>query len=87
MMLPGSAPSEAREYPVFIKRGDARNEVDDMARRLGSTPAVAGLHKTIYAAQANQTVVLVTHREAPLAVALRAGGWQEPREPAGPSGS
>lgn len=87
MILPDSASSQAREYPVFIKRGDARQEVDAIARRLGSTPAAAGLHKAIYAAQADQTVVLVTDRDASLAAALRADGWMEPRDPGGPFGS
>lgn len=87
MMLSGIPSSQARDYPVFIKRGDARHEVDELARRLGTTPAAAGLHKTIYAAQADQTVVLVTDRETALAAALRAGGWLEPRDPGGPFAS
>jgi hypothetical protein len=82
-MLPRSSPPTEGEYPVFIKRGDARHEVDELTRRLGTTPAAAGLHKSIYAAQADQTVVMVTGREAPLAASLRAGGWQEPRDASG----
>jgi hypothetical protein len=68
------------EYPVFVRRGDARAEVDEAVRDSGGTPVQAGLHKIIYAERADQTVVLVTHREAPLAAALRARGWAEPRE-------
>lgn len=68
------------EYPVFVKRGDALAEIDAAVRTLGGTPGRAGLHKVIYAERADQTVVMVTSREAPLAAALRTGGWVEPRE-------
>lgn len=68
------------EYPVFVKRGDARSEVDVAARELGISAASAGLHKAIYAARADQTVVLVTSRDSPLAAALRGRGWAEPTE-------
>lgn len=77
----------AGEYPVFIKRGDARNEVDALARASGGSPALAGLHKAIYAAQADQTVVMTTHRDAPIAARLRGAGWLEPREPTHSFGS
>lgn len=75
----------AAEYPVFIKAGDAREEVDEVARNLGTTAADAGLHKLIYAQRAGQTVVLVTARDTPLAKELRARGWTEPEDP--PEGS
>ena len=68
------------EFPVFIKGGDARHEVEAVARDLGMDAATAGLHKSIYAAKADQTVVLVTRRDSPLAVHLRARGWEEPRD-------
>jgi hypothetical protein len=83
----GQEDHSAPEYPVFTRRGDARREVDELVRGLAKSPTEAGLHKAIYAAQADQTVVLVTDRKAPLASALRATGWQEPREPAVGSGS
>lgn len=70
----------APEYPVFVKRGDALAEVDAAVKALGGTPGRAGLHKVIYAQRADQTVVMVTSREAPLAATLRSGGWVEPRE-------
>jgi hypothetical protein len=67
--------------PVFIKRGDSRGEVDALVRELSLTPEAAGLQKYIYASQANQTVVMVSGREVPLARSLRGRpGWLEPRE-------
>jgi len=70
----------AREYHVFLKRGDARAEVDAVVRELGSTPEAAGLHKYIHVVPAAQTVVMVTDADAPLARALRARpGWMEPQ--------
>ena len=73
----------AGEYPVFIKRGDARREVEAVAGELGMDATAAGLRKSIYAAKADQTVVLVTRRDSPLAAGLRARGWQEPRDEPG----
>lgn len=80
MIALGNSPGAGSEYPVFIKRGDARGEIDEIAGRLGTDASTAGLHKTIYAARANQTVVLVTDRRSPLAAELRARGWEEPRD-------
>lgn len=71
---------ESGAYPVFRKDGDARHEVEGLVRALGGNGPRIGLHKTIYAARADQTVVLVTDREAPLARELRAHGWSEPRD-------
>ncbi|HEV2130857.1 MAG TPA: hypothetical protein VGR27_07135 [Longimicrobiaceae bacterium] len=73
------------EYPVFIKRGDTRAEVDrileELKRAHGSAGA-AGFHKYLHVSKANQTVVMVTGRDTPLAVALRGrAGWLEPTEP------
>jgi hypothetical protein len=71
------------EYPVFIKRGDARAEVDQLVSQLQTTPEDAGLHKYIHVSKADQTVVMVTRRGAPLAEALRGRkGWAEPSESA-----
>lgn len=72
------------QYPVFIKRGDARAEVDrvldELKRAHGSSSAV-GFHKYLHVANANQTVVMVTGRDTPLAAALRGrAGWLEPTE-------
>ena len=84
MIALGEGAQPGGEYPVFIKKGDARREVEAIARELGMTDAAAaGLHKSIYAAKADQTVVLVTRRDSPLADRLRAGGWQEPRDEPG----
>lgn len=75
-----AGPPASRDYPVFIRDGDLREEVEHLARRLGGDASAAGLHKVIHAARANQTVVMVTDRETPLAMELRRQGWQEPRE-------
>ena len=78
-------PPEAAEpvapYPVFLRGGDARAEVDSLVSGLRDQPGGAGLHKYLYAAAANQTVVMVTSRDVPLARALRdRPGWSEPME-------
>lgn len=72
-------------YPVFIKRGDARAEVDrvleELKRAHGSAGA-AGFQKYLHVSKANQTVVMVTGRDTPLAATLRGrAGWLEPAEP------
>jgi hypothetical protein len=67
--------------PVFTKRGDSRAEVDAVLDELALTPEEAGLQKYIYATQANQTVVMISSRDAPLARSLRnRAGWVEPVE-------
>ncbi len=71
-------------YPVFIKRGDARAEVDrileELKRTHGSAES-AGFQKYLHVTKANQTVVMVTGRDTPLAAALRGrAGWLEPTE-------
>ncbi len=69
------------EFPVFVKRGDSRAEVDRLIREMELTPEEAGLQKYIYVVQGNQTVVMVTSRDAPVAEALRrVQGWLEPVE-------
>ena len=69
--------------PVFIARGDARAEVARLLKTLAPSPAAAGFHKYFYVAKADQTVVMATGRETPLAAALRARPeWSEPVEPA-----
>ena len=68
-------------FPVFVKRGDVRAEVDRLLSDLGTTPQQAGFHKYFHVAKANQTVVMVLGRDTPLAVALRGrSGWVEPIE-------
>ena len=68
-------------YPVFLRRGDARPEVESLVAGLAAGPGGAGLHKYLYAAAADQTVVMVTSRDVPLARALRGRpGWSEPME-------
>lgn len=66
-------------YPVFIRQGDALDEADRLVAELGGETA-AGLHRRMFVERARQTVVMVTSRDAPLAAALRASGWAEPRE-------
>lgn len=69
------------EFPVFVKRGDFRAEVDTLVREMGVTPEEAGLEKYIYVTQGNQTVVMVASRDARLAESLRRRpGWLEPVE-------
>ena len=75
---PGDQAAEP-EFPVFVRRGDALAEVDAAVALLGGA-IPAGLHKLIYVERAVQTGVMVTRRDAPLADALRARGWIEPRE-------
>jgi hypothetical protein len=78
---PAPRPPDGPPLPVFVHRGDARPEVDRLLARLGLSPDDAGLHKQLYVARADQTVVMVRDRDAPLARALReASGWVEPVE-------
>lgn len=72
------------DYPVFIRRGDARAELQRILGRLRAADAAVsdaalGLHKAMYVTRAEQTVVMVSAADSPLADALRAaGGWAEP---------
>lgn len=78
---PPPADQQAPELPVFIKRGDARGEVDRLLAELGATPAEAGFHKYLFVTKADQTVVMVASRSSPIAGALRGrAGWVEPME-------
>jgi hypothetical protein len=72
----------AAEYPVFIKRGDARAEVDQLLAELRAAHGDdTGFHKYLFVTRAEQTVVMLTDREGPLAEALRGRrGWSEPGE-------
>lgn len=67
---------------VFLKRGDARGEVDAALARLaarGVPREAAGLDKCIHVTQAEQTVLMVDGRDAPLAAEMRGKpGWTEP---------
>lgn len=69
----------SQEYPVYIRQGDAVDEVAELVRSLGGESA-AGLHRQMFVERAGQTVVMTTSRDAPLAEALRARAWAEPRE-------
>ena len=71
----------AEIFHVMTRRGDARAEVDDALRALearGVSRAAAGFHKYLHVTQADQTVVMVARRDAPLAAELRGRGWSEP---------
>lgn len=72
----------ADAFPVFLRRGDARAEVDALLRELRErhgADADLGFHKYLFVTRADQTVVMVTSLAAPLAQALaRRGGWQRP---------
>ncbi len=67
---------------IFIKKGDALREVDAALARCaerGVDRAAAGFVKYLFATQADQTIVFLTSRGAPLAAELRTlGGWSEP---------
>lgn len=77
---PAELPGPEEAFPVFIHRGDARREVDDLVAGLGGA-AAAGFRKYFFVAQADQTVVMASGRGAPLAEALRGRrGWAEPVE-------
>jgi hypothetical protein len=69
-------------YHVLIRRGDARGEVDEALETLaarGVDREAARVHKYLYVTQAEQTVVMVDGRDAPLAAELRGRpGWSEP---------
>lgn len=73
-----------RVQPVFIRRGDGRAEVDEILHQLeerGAPGQDLGFVKYLYVTNAEQTVVIVTSRDTPLARALRARpGWSEPIE-------
>ena len=72
------------EYHVFLKRGDARPEVDSLLEELGTGAEAAGFHKYIYVAQVHQTVLMLAGADVPIAAALRGRkGWQEPAAGAG----
>jgi hypothetical protein len=74
-------PEPSAALPVFIRRGDARAEVDRLVRELAATPAAAGFVKYFHVSKADQTVVMTAGRDTPLAHALRARpGWSEPVE-------
>jgi len=70
------------EYHVLIHRGDALAEVDrvlEALKRERGADADLGFHKYMYVTRAEQTVVMVSGPDSPVAVALRAGkGWTEP---------
>jgi hypothetical protein len=77
-MLPPGHPAPAEPFPVFVRRGDGRPEVEGLVAALGGA-AAAGLQKYFFVARADQTVVLVSSRDAALAGALRSRrGWAEP---------
>lgn len=68
-------------YPVFVRHGDALAEIDALVRELGGEES-AGLHRHMYVTRADQTVVMTTEVDTPLATELRGrASWLEPREP------
>ena len=67
-------------HPVFVRPGDALAEVDALVRELGGADA-AGLHRHMYVTRADQTVVMTTTPDVPLAAALRTRpSWLEPTD-------
>jgi hypothetical protein len=74
-------PQPLSSFPVFVRRGDATSELNQLIAGIAPTPEAAGLRKFFYVARADQTVVMVAARDAPLASALRGRkGWLEPVE-------
>lgn len=68
------------DYHVLTRRGDALSAIEREVSRIGSREA-AGLHRYFFVSRANQTVVMATHADAPIARALRAlPDWDEPVE-------
>jgi hypothetical protein len=69
-------------FHVLTKSGDAREEVDAALAALaerGIDREASGFHKYLHVTRAEQTVVMVARRDAPLAVELRSRtGWGEP---------
>jgi hypothetical protein len=69
-------------HHVFTKGGDACAEVDDALRALaarGVARDASGYVKCMHVTRAEQTVVMITTRDAPLAAELRGRpGWREP---------
>jgi hypothetical protein len=67
---------------VLTRDGDALAEVEDAVRALagrGVPREACGLAKTMHVTRAQQTVVMVESRDAPIAAELRARpGWREP---------
>jgi len=76
--LQGESLVNDSEYLVLVREGDATREVTAAVRALGLTPEAAGLHRTLFVTRANQTVVMVTNVETPIAAALLARGWAAP---------
>jgi hypothetical protein len=69
-------------FHVLTRHGDAIEEVDAALRALaerGIAREQSGFHKYLHVTRAEQTVVMVSSRDAPLAVELRSrSGWAEP---------
>ncbi|MQA89628.1 MAG: hypothetical protein GEU90_05270 [Gemmatimonas sp.] len=67
------------EYHVLTKSGDASAEIEEAVKALG-TRENAGLHRYYYVKRANQTVVMASGVDSPIARVLRErAGWKEPR--------
>lgn len=72
--------SASQTYHVLVCDGDCLGEVDEALKSIGS-PGEAGLHRHFFVTRANQTVVMTTDADAPLARALRdRPGWREPTD-------
>jgi hypothetical protein len=70
-----------KRYHIFTKQADARREVDEAVEALAREQPATGFHKSVFVTRANQTVVFVTDRDAPLAAVLRERpGWHEPEQ-------
>lgn len=69
-------------HHVFTKSGDACAEVDEALRALaarGVSREASGYVKCLHVTRAEQTVVMVATRDAPLSAELRSRpGWREP---------
>ena len=69
-------------YHVLTRSGDGTAEVDAALARLetrGISGEAAGYHKHFFVTRADQTVLMVSEPDAPLAAELRGKpGWREP---------
>lgn len=77
---------ELPPHHVLTRQGDGLVDVDAALAGLearGIDREAAGYHRAFFVTRADQTVVMVTSREAPLAEALRGWpGWREPGDEA-----
>jgi hypothetical protein len=66
------------DYHILIRQGDASAEIEQLLREAGPNEPT-GLRRYYYVSRANQTIVMTTDANAPIARRLREReGWREP---------